>query len=124
MRAKSPVFLNLFQIRFPITALVSISHRITGVLLFLCIPIVLFWLDVSLKDEAGFQQAQTFFSCACVRFFVFLVMALLLFHWLAGMRHLLLDVDIGISKQRVRFTSWLIFVIAIAGFLIMLITGL
>jgi len=124
MREKAPVFLNLFQIRFPITALVSIAHRITGVLLFLCIPIVLFWLDVSLENEVGFQRAQTFFSCACVHFFVVLVMALLLFHWLAGMRHLLLDVDVGISHQRVRVTAWGVFAVAALGFLMMLITGL
>ncbi len=56
-----PVFLNLAQIRFPIGAIASIAHRVSGVLLFIALPVVSVLLDTSLRDEAGFASVRDLF---------------------------------------------------------------
>ena len=54
----APVFLNLFRIRFPVGAVTSIAHRLSGLLLFLSFPVLVYWLDLSLRDPAGYAHAR------------------------------------------------------------------
>ncbi|MGB5426966.1 MAG: succinate dehydrogenase, cytochrome b556 subunit, partial [Gammaproteobacteria bacterium] len=53
----APVFLNLFRIHFPVGAVTSIAHRISGVLMFLSLPLLIYLLDISLQGPAGFDRA-------------------------------------------------------------------
>ena len=94
-----PKYLDLRRIKLPITGIVSIAHRISGILLVLSIPIWLYVLELSLSDARGFQQASeitdgllfTLMSIAC--FWA------LVHHFLAGIRYLLIDVDVGVDKE-------------------------
>ena len=113
LKQKRPVFLNLMQIRFPITAIMSIAHRLTGVLLFLALPFLIYALDLSLQDEAGFTQTLKFLDSIAVKIILLLLAWSLLHHLLAGVRYLLLDIDIGIEKQQARSTAWLVIVLAL-----------
>ncbi len=56
------VFLNLAQIRFPIGAIASIAHRVSGVLLFIALPVLAALLDASLRSEAGFASVRGLLS--------------------------------------------------------------
>ncbi len=109
---KRPVFLNLFQIRLPVSGVVSILHRITGVLLFLCIPFSLWMLKYSLASEAQFQQLINAFHHPLNLLLIALVLWALMHHLLAGIRHLLLDFDIGVDKEISLKTSWLVILAA------------
>ena len=51
MKATRPVYLNLWRIRFPVTAIVSILHRISGVVIFLGLPFLLYILSQSLSRK-------------------------------------------------------------------------
>jgi len=103
-----PVFLNLFKIRMPIMALVSIAHRISGILLTLLIPVAIYLFTTSLYSEAGYQSVLALFDNNIIRVvFVVLVWALAL-HFFAGLRFLLIDLDIGVIKPRARQTAWLV----------------
>jgi len=116
LKQKRPVFLNLMQIRFPITAIMSIAHRLTGVLLFVALPFLIYALDLSLQDEAGFTQILKSLDSIAVKIILLLLAWSLLHHLLAGIRYLLLDIDIGIEKQQARSTAWLVIILALILF--------
>lgn len=89
-----PVNLNLLTIRFPIPAIVSILHRLSGVFTFLLTPFLLWLLQYSLTLE-GFTYLQTSQYSAWFHFLFWLFIAPFLFHFIAGFRHLLLDLHLG-----------------------------
>lgn len=99
MKKQRPVYLNLFQISFPITAIVSILHRISGVLLFFAIPLVLWALDQSLKDAFGFYTIHTFFGGLVCKIVLWGLLSAFIYHSVAGIRHFLMDCHIGETKE-------------------------
>ena len=103
-----PKFLNLFQIHMPVGAVASIVHRITGALLFFVMPSAVFLLELSLRSPEGFEQAQAILQSPLAKLAGILVAWALLHHLLAGIRFLLLDCEIGISRERARMTAWLV----------------
>ncbi len=86
-----PVNLELATIHFPVTAVVSILHRITGVTLFLCIILFVFWLHLSLRSEQGFESALYWANHPLGRFVLWGAATTVSYHFLAGMRHLVMD---------------------------------
>jgi len=111
-REGRPVFLNLFQIRLPIPGVVSIIHRITGVLLFLAIPLFLYIFQRSLQGQAGYADALAILSHPLVMLITLVLVWSLLHHWLAGIRYLLLDVDVGIERMAARRSAWVVLFLA------------
>ena len=109
---KRPIFLNLFQIRLPVSGVVSILHRVTGVMLFLCIPVSLWMLNASLTSEQQFQHLVDVLHHPVSITLVILIVWALLHHLLAGIRHLLLDLDIGVGKAMSTKSSWLVAIAA------------
>jgi succinate dehydrogenase / fumarate reductase cytochrome b subunit len=100
--AQRPVHLNLFKIRLPIGGVMSIIHRATGVFMFLALPYLIYLLDLSLAGEAGYAQAAASLHSLPGVLFVFLLMWSLAHHLLAGIRYLLIDVDLGVEKAMAR----------------------
>ncbi len=113
---KRPKFLNILKIRMPIGAIVSIAHRFSGVILFMLIPFLIYILEISLKTEQGFQQITEFFVRTDVRIVMVVVIWMFAHHLINGVRLLLLDLDIGITRSASRFNSWLVI---LAGLLVM-----
>ncbi|HVE44275.1 MAG TPA: succinate dehydrogenase, cytochrome b556 subunit [Gammaproteobacteria bacterium] len=120
MRQTRPKNLNLFTIHFPIPAIVSILHRISGVILFLLIPFFLFMLSCSLTPS-GFEQCHEWLSSPVFKVLVWLYTVPLCFHLVAGIRHLLSDIHIGDSRQGGRITSYLTFFFSA---LLIILTGI
>ncbi len=113
MNKKRPVFLNLFAIQFPITAIVSILHRASGVLLFLFIPCLLSVLASSLASEADFNALRDTFSQPLAKLLLWLFLAALSYHIIAGIRHLLMDMDIGDSLQAGRWGARIVLALSV-----------
>ena len=109
---KRPVFLNLLQIRLPVSGVVSILHRISGVLLFLCIPGSLWIFNASLASEHHFKQLVELLRHPLSIILITLVFWMLAHHLLAGIRHLMLDFDIGVEKHSSIKSSWLVIMAA------------
>lgn len=103
--ASRPRFLNLMLIRMPVGALTSIGHRLSGVLLFLCLPLAAFMLDLSLQGADGFAQAARLLNSPWLRFVELVVAWSLAHHFLAGIRFLLIDLEIGVDKAPARMTA-------------------
>jgi len=119
-----PVFLNLVQIRFPIGAIASIAHRVAGVLLFIALPVFALLLDASLRTEAGFATVRDLFSSPFWVVTAAVLLWALVYHVLAGVRHLLMDVGVGSELVRARTSARLVLVAAPALTLVILVWGL
>lgn len=85
--------------KFPITAITSIIHRVTGIFLFLCIPIFLYFLKISLASESSFLLAKNFFCYFYVKFFIFVFVAALIYHFVMGIKHIIMDIGFFESKN-------------------------
>ena len=109
-----PKYLNLVQIRMPLPALVSIMHRVSGAALFLALPLLLYWLQQSLSSEAGFGTLRTTFSGGFVKLVLIGLLWGYFHHLLAGIRHLLLDLDLGTDLAPARMSSALVLGVSIA----------
>jgi succinate dehydrogenase / fumarate reductase, cytochrome b subunit len=109
---KRPVYLNLFRIRLPVGGVASIIHRITGVFLVLLLPAAVYLLALSLESLAGFHKAISLLASVPGRIVVLVSVWLFAQHFFSGIRHLLLDIDIGVEKGAARIGAWLTFLAA------------
>lgn len=101
-----PVHLNLLQIRLPVPGVMSILHRVSGALLSIAVPFGIYLLDLSLRGPEGYVQAQLLLDHWFSRLLLLGVFWALLHHLFAGIRYLLLDVDVGIEKPYYRWSAW------------------
>ena len=108
MHRDRPKHLNLLKIHLPVTGVVSIIHRITGVLMILCIPFCAFLLQYSLQNESAFNATLDLFDDLSVRLFFGLALWSVAHHFLAGIRYLLFDIDIGVVKTSARRAAWFV----------------
>ena len=100
-----PVFLNLLQIRLSWMAIVSIAHRISGLLLLFFIPVMLTLLGLSLSGAQGFTQTMAIVQGLPFKLLALLVLWAFLHHLLAGIRFLLIDLDIGVYLQQAKVSA-------------------
>jgi succinate dehydrogenase / fumarate reductase, cytochrome b subunit len=96
---KRPVNLDIGTIDLPVTAYVSITHRATGVALFVGVGILMWLLDLSLSSEDGFNQVKALFDSFFCKLVIWGVLAALIYHTVAGVRHLIMDLGIGESME-------------------------
>lgn len=111
---KRPIYLNLFKLYFPIPAIVSFLHRVSGFILVLIIPLLLWMLQKSLASEAQFNELKDTLSSIPARLFLWACLIALLYHFMAGIRHLLMDAHLGESRRGGRMSAWT--VMALLGF--------
>ena len=98
MNKTRPVYLDLTKIRMPLAAIVSILHRASGFVLFLAIPYLLIIWKKSLLNAEAYDNLQIALQGAFARSVIYLILLALLYHWVAGIRHLLMDMGIGEEK--------------------------
>lgn len=101
-----PAFFNLLQIQLPVGALTSILHRVTGVLLAAAVPFAVFLLDLSLRGPDGYAKAIAVLDGWMLRAVAVVIIWALSHHLLAGLRHLLMDVDVGSGLAVARRSAW------------------
>ena len=114
-----PVFLDIPNIRLPIPGIVSILHRISGVLLFLSLPLLLCFLAGTLSREAAFETYRSIVSNPFVKLVLIGLLWAYLHHSFAGIRFLLLDAHKGLELQTARATAKLVFVSALVVTLVL-----
>jgi len=95
LSSERPVNLDLTTFRFPITAIASILHRVAGVILFFGSFILMALLGMSLENEAGFADTLALLENGFVSFIVWGVLAALAYHFVAGVKHLFMDMGYG-----------------------------
>lgn len=108
-----PVYLNLFAIRQPIPAIASILHRITGALLFLAgVPLLLSFAQRSLASPDSFAAATQPLTTPLGKLVLLGVAWCYLYHLLAGLRHLALDLHLGIELAPARSSAAIVLVLS------------
>lgn len=108
MAKPRPKNLNLTTIRLPLPALVSILHRASGLFLFLLLPLVLWALQKSLQSTAGFEQVHALLTHPLAKLLLLGLSWAFLHHFLAGLRHLAMDMRWGVELAQARLTSKLV----------------
>jgi succinate dehydrogenase / fumarate reductase cytochrome b subunit len=113
-----PVFFDLLRIQLPVGALTSIAHRVAGVLLLLAIPLGAYLLDMSLRGPEGYARVAALVGATPSRVAAVALAWALAHHLLAGIRHLLSDIDVGSRLPSSRRSAWFVNVsgLAIAAF--------
>ncbi len=108
-RKSRPVNLDLQTISFPITAIASILHRVTGVITFVAVGILLWLLSLSLSSPLGFKEAADIVDGWFFTFILWGILTALAYHIVGGIRHLLMDLgyfeelDTGAKSAKVSF---------------------
>ena len=99
MKTDRPVNLALWTFKYPLAAIASLTHRITGAVLFVGIALLLYLLELALASGQGFAEAKALLAQPLPKLIVFGVVATLIYHLVAGIKHLLLDFHVGDSLE-------------------------
>ena len=110
MKDTRPVNLNLLVFRWPLTAITSILHRLSGVLIFFGTAALLYLLQLSLSSEAGFAEVTELLNGTFVKFAIWFIVAGLLYHLIAGVKHLIMDWGIGETIEGGKMGSILVLI--------------
>jgi succinate dehydrogenase / fumarate reductase cytochrome b subunit len=113
-KKRRPLWFNLSPLNLPVPGLVSILHRVSGVLLFLGLIGFLYLLDLSLASESGYTRAGELLSSPIAKLLVIASVWALLHHLCAGIRHLFLDIDVGASLHAARRSALAVLVVSLA----------
>lgn len=95
MNSNRPVNLDLSKFSFPLPAITSIIHRITGLALFVGVAFVLWAFEMSLSSEEGFNAVKGILQGFLAKLILWGIISALLYHLVAGVKHLLMDAGIG-----------------------------
>ena len=123
MKDERPINLDISTMRLPITAWASISHRISGILSIPIFALFLWTLQLSLESKDSFQALQENFSAPLGKVLILLVLTVFVYHVLAGIKHLIMDLGYGetfeggVIGAKVLFASTGLFFILIGWWL-------
>lgn len=95
-------FADTVHYRLPLAGIVSILHRISGLLIFVLLPFILYMLDKSLTSEISFEYFKGYTSHLLVKLAILALVWSYLHHFCAGFRHLLMDLHMGLDKDSAR----------------------
>lgn len=104
---------QLRNYRLPLAGLISILHRISGAMMFLMLPFILYMLDQSLLSEGTFAYFKGITSNWFVKLILLGLSWAYLHHFCAGIRHLIMDNHIGIEKNSSRQSAVGVFAVSL-----------
>ena len=113
VNSQRPVNLDLRTIKLPVTAYTSILHRISGVILFFGLVVMLYALDLSLSGEEGFATVKQTLTSPFAKLLIWGLLSALLYHLVAGIRHLIMDLGIGETLQGGKLGSKIVLAISV-----------
>jgi succinate dehydrogenase / fumarate reductase cytochrome b subunit len=111
---RRPRFFNLLQLQMPVGSVTSIAHRISGIVLALCVPFYIYVLQLSLQGPRTYALVASMFGRWHVKGLAVVTIWALAHHVLAGLRHLLSDADIGSQLPAARRSAWAVNCAALA----------
>lgn len=117
-RKSRPEFRNIHvtqivRYRMPPAALVSIMHRVSGALLFLALPLLLWMFDLSLISEGSYARMAEYASHWLAKLGLLALIWAFLHHFVAGIRYLVLDMHVGLELQQSRRNAIAVFLVSL-----------
>lgn len=116
---KRPKYLNLVQIKLPIAGFASILHRVSGIGLFLMLPLLIWLLELSLRSAESFQALQAVIANPFVKLILIGLLWAFLHHFFMGIRILLIDVHVGVDKVHASMSAKAVLAVSLALTLIL-----
>lgn len=110
---KRPVNLDLTTMKFPPMAIVSILHRISGMIMFLFLPGMLYILELSLKNAQTFDQLKDCLASPWSKLFLWAFSVAVMYHLLAGIRHIIMDFGYGEELNAGRRSAVFVIILAV-----------
>jgi len=111
---KRPINLDLASMKYPPMAIASILHRISGLILFLLMPIMLYFFSVSLRSSDSFEQLETTIrTCVFSKLVLWGFCSALLYHVIAGIRHIAMDLGFGETLYAAKRSAVVVIMIAV-----------
>lgn len=119
-RPARPIYRNIHisQIatyRLPPAGIVSILHRVSGALMFLLLPLVLYLFDKSLTSQISFGTFKSVTSNWFVKIVLLALIGAFTYHFVSGIRHLMMDLHLGVDKESGKRSA--LIVLAVSGVL-------
>jgi succinate dehydrogenase / fumarate reductase cytochrome b subunit len=118
-KQKRPKFLNLFAIHLPVTGVTSFAHRVSGALMVLATPGLIYLFGLSLHDADGYTKVTAILTSTPVKIFCTLLVWVVTHHILAGIRFLLMDIAVGEQLSVAKASAWTVNVAAVVVFLLL-----
>ncbi len=112
MNKQRPVSIGVTSYKFPITAITSITHRITGVILFFAVPMLLWALGEASSSSQGFNNVADIIKSPLGKIVTWGIVSSVAFHVIAGVRHLIMDMGYGEEFESARVGATLVIVLS------------
>lgn len=119
MKNNRPVNLDITTIHMPLSAIASITHRITGVGLFVAIGFLMWALTTSLESPAGFEQVQSVMTHWFSKFIAWGIASFVFYHLVAGIKHLFMDAGYFEEKETGAAASKAVIAISVVGIVLL-----
>ena len=102
-----PVYIDLRKINLPVSALISITHRLSGIyVFFITLPLMLALIYFSTESENSFNDLSLFLKdYKFILGLIILSFCILWYHILSGIRHLIMDAHIGESLLASKYSA-------------------
>ena len=113
MDNKRPKHLALHHIKLPLPGFVSILHRVSGLMLFLALPLLLLMLQYSLRSIETYTQLLSVLAHPLLKLMLLVLLWAFLHHFCAGLRYLAIDLDYGVKLAQARASSKIVLVVSL-----------
>ncbi len=114
VKSQRPVNLDITTIKLPLPAYVSITHRISGLAIFFGIAFLIWGLGMSLESEESFNALKECMSGFVPKLIIWAILAGFIYHFVAGVRHLLMDLGYFETLQGAKMMATCVLVVAAA----------
>jgi succinate dehydrogenase / fumarate reductase cytochrome b subunit len=114
VKKKRPIWFNLNLLNLPLPARVSILHRVSGALLFVLAFWLLYLLEGSLASAERYEAVRQIVANPLAKLVLLVVLWAFLHHFFAGIRYLLLDLHVGIQREKAKSSSIAVFIVSLA----------
>lgn len=111
MRKERPKNLDLTTVKFPITAIASIAHRVSGIIVFIALAIFLALLDSSLTSESDFDRVMGYVDNLFIGLVLWAALTGLAYHAVFGVRHMIQDMGYWEELEIASFSAKVGFII-------------
>ena len=108
MENKSPLSPHIQIYRWHISSLVSISHRITGVINILAITLICIWVSLLVLGETNYSFINQLLNSILGKFIALSLVWSFSFQMLSEIRHLIMDMGYGFELQMTRITGLMV----------------
>jgi len=108
MENKNPLSPHIQIYRWHISSLVSISHRITGIINIVAITLICFWVVFLIFGDENYNLINLFFNSILGKFIAICLVWSFSFQILSEIRHLSMDLGYGFDLQATRITGLIV----------------